>query len=76
MTYHIPDRGYDLLRTLVPAFVISHMYDEFRTLGSASCDVAHEIRGTFWCGHNFLYLVMSHARHGIPFIMGTGFCIL
>ena len=35
------------------------IYDLLRAVGSASCDIAHETRGTFCSGHWVLHLVIS-----------------
>ena len=62
-----------------------------RALGSASCDITHDIGGTIcyghwflrlvisytiWVGHWVLRLVRSHTRQGVPFVMGIGFCVM
>ena len=60
LSYHIGDRGYDLLRAL----------------GSMSCDITHETGGTILLGHWVLGLVISYTRQGVRFVTGIGFCVL
>ena len=36
-----------------------------RALGSASCDITHETRGTSFYGHWVLCLAISHTRQGV-----------
>ena len=50
--------------------------DLLRALGSASCDITHETRGTICFGHWVLRLVISHTEKGVRFVTGIGFCIL
>ena len=47
-----------------------------RALGSASCDITHETRGTMCYGHWVLRLAISHTRQGVRFVTGIGFCVL
>ena len=44
-------------------------------LGSASSDITHETGGTIFYGHWVLRLVISHARQGVRFVTGIGFCV-
>ena len=44
--------------------VRDRLYEIFRTLVSASCDIIREIRGARWNGHWALHLVIYHARYG------------
>ena len=57
---HTRNRGYDLLQAL----------------GSASCDIRHETKGTICYGHWVLRLVLSLTRQGVRFVRGLGFCVL
>ena len=60
LRHHTLDRGYDLLRAL----------------GSVSCNITHETRGTTCYGHWVLRLVIIHRRQGLRFVTGIGFCLL
>ena len=44
--------------------VRDRLYEIFRTLVSASCDIIREIRGARWNGHWALHLIIYHARYG------------
>ena len=60
LCYHTRDRGYDL----------------WRELGSASCDITRETRGTICYRHGVLRLVISNTKKGARFVRGIGFCVL
>ena len=47
-----------------------------RALGSASCDITHETRGSICYGHWVLPLVISHTRQRVRFVTGIGFYVL
>ena len=51
-------------------------YDFLRALGSASCDISHEIGSTICYRHWSLCLVISDTKYGIRFVTGIGFCLL
>ena len=60
LRYHTRDRGYDLLRAL----------------GSASCDITHESRGTVYDGHWVLGLMISRTKQGVRFVTAFGLHLL
>ena len=51
-------------------------YDLLRALGSASCVIRHETRGTICYGPWVLHLVSSDTRQAVPLVTAIVFCIL
>ena len=47
-----------------------------RALGSASCDITYETRGTICCGNWVLCVVISYTRQGVRIVMVIRFCLL
>ena len=80
LRYHTRDRGYDLLRTLGPEYlVISPTNRRGYSLLGAGLGIlliAHETRGTVGCGQWALHLVTPHTRQGGSFVTGIVLCIL
>ena len=58
---------------------ISHTrqgYDLRRTLGSVSCDITHDTKGTIYYVYWVPYLDISLTKEqGLRFVTGIGFCI-
>ena len=51
-------------------------YDLRRTLGSVSCDITQDTKGTICYVHWVLRLVISQTKQGVRLVTGIGFCIL